>query len=150
MGKREAASPSGVGELLDRVLRRIDSDQRLHAYRVWSFWAEEVGETIASRAHPAGIHGGVLSIRVTSHSWIQELQFMKEDIRARLNKRLGKDLIRDIYFVSAPAPTVIVAKPEAPQATELEIPPLPAVRDPRIAAVFERIVRAHARRHGGS
>jgi hypothetical protein len=81
---------------------------------------------------------------------MQELQFMKEEIRERLNARLGEDLVRDIYFVSGPtaegrasAPArETVAEPEA----ESEPVTLPRLRDPRLAEVFERILRAHRRR----
>ena len=139
--------PRGLGETLQRVLQRIDPDKRLDVYRVWTFWDEEVGEAIASRAEPAGFRAGVLSVRVSSASWTQELQFMKESIRERLNARLGEELIRDIYFVSgsttkretAPAQDAVASKPIA-------VPLLPPIRDPELAAVFRRIVRAHARR----
>jgi hypothetical protein len=142
-----SSRPSAVGDTLRRVLQRIDPDKRLDVYRLWTFWAEEVGEAIASRAEPAGFRAGVLSVRVSSASWTQELQFMKETLRERLNARLGDDLIRDIYFVSGsmtrrdtePAGDVGSSKPIA-------VPLLPPMRDPELAAVFRRIVRAHARR----
>ena len=92
--------PRRVAETLQRLLQRIDPDRRLRVYEVWTFWEEEVGETIAARAEPAGFRRGVLSVRVNGHAWMQELQFMKETIREKLNARLGAELIRDIYFVS--------------------------------------------------
>jgi len=91
-----------VADTLRRVLQRIDPDHRLEVYRLWTFWREEVGQAIAARAEPAGFRAGVLSVRVNSAAWMQELQFMKEELRERLNARLGADLIRDIYFVSGP------------------------------------------------
>lgn len=94
--------PSPVSDLVGRVLQRIDPERKLDAYRVWLFWNEEVGEAIAARAQPSGYHRGVLSVRVSSHSWMQELQLMKDALRERLNARLGQDLIRDIYFTIAP------------------------------------------------
>jgi hypothetical protein len=142
-----SSKSSGFGETLQRVLQRIDPDKRLEVYRVWTFWDEEVGEAIASRAEPAGFRAGVLSVRVSSASWTQELQFMKDMIRERLNARLGEELIRDIYFVSGST-----TRREADSAQEegpsrpIAVPLLPPIRDPELAAVFRRIVRAHARR----
>jgi predicted nucleic acid-binding Zn ribbon protein len=141
------AKPSALGQTLERVLKRIDPDKRLEVYRVWTFWAEEVGEAIAARAEPAGFRAGILSVRVSSASWTQELQFMKETLRERLNARLGKELIRDIYFVSGsmtrrqaePAEEAVASKPIA-------VPLLPHMQNPELAAVFRRLVRAHARR----
>lgn len=144
----DSSRPTGIGDVLDRVLRRLDRDHRLAAYRVWSFWSEEVGEAIAARAQPAAYRGGILSVRVSGHTWMQELQFMKHTIRKRLNARLGRELIRDIYFVSASAtaPPRTVESPPDTAETGTEMPPLPAVRDPRLAEIYERIVRAQAAR----
>jgi predicted nucleic acid-binding Zn ribbon protein len=129
-------------------LPRIDPEKRLEVYRIWTFWDEEVGETIGRHARPAGCRGDVLSVRVDSHSWMQELQFLKPELIARLNRRLGRDLIRDIYFVSGSA-----SRPEEPISAPAAAPqPAPApvavprLRDPRLAKVFERIASAHARR----
>ena len=142
-------TPSAVGDTLQRVLQRIDPDHRLHAYRVWTFWDAEVGEAIAAHARPAALHGGVLSVRVDSAAWMQELQFLKEGLRERLNQRLGEPLIRDIYFVSGSvrpesktSPTRSAARPSKPR------PPLvmPRLHNPEIAEVFQRIARAHAKR----
>jgi len=137
-----------IRELVDRIFQRLDPENRRGVYRVWSFWAEEVGEAIAKRAQPAGYHGGVLSVRVSSHAWMQELQFLKEDIRARLNARLGGDQIRDIYFiagrsVTAEAPPEPEPPPEPEEAPAVPIPPL---RDRRLSEAFERVAQAHARR----
>lgn len=134
--------PDRVGNALRQVVQRIDPERRLAAYRVWTFWAEEVGPTVAARAEPAAFRDGVLSVRVAGAAWMQELQFMKDELRQRLNQRLGTDLIRDIYFVSgavrraprAPAPPA-PAPEEAPVA-------MPAVSDPKLAAILARLAEA--------
>lgn len=154
--KRSQTSPSShpgrAADTLARVLQRIDPDKRLKAYRIWTFWAEEMGAGIAARAEPAAFKAGVLSVRVSSAPWMQELQLMKDDLRARLNARLGEDLVRDIYFVSGRvgrARNAPPAPPRAPTAPAPALTELPALRDPRLAAAFERLVRAHARRVRG-
>jgi predicted nucleic acid-binding Zn ribbon protein len=148
MARTSSGRPGRLAETLGRVVQRIDPEQRLEVYRVWTFWADEVGPSIAARAKPLRFRAGVLFVRVASHAWMQELQFMKETIRERLNARLGAALIRDVYFVSAPDPEVPAPeqKAEAPPAPE-PVPSLPPIRDPRLADVFQRIVRAHSQRH---
>jgi hypothetical protein len=78
---------------------------------------------------------------------------MKEEIRERLNARLGEDLVRDIYFVSGPtAESRAPARREQPAAEpepDSEPVALPPLRDPRLTEVFERILRAHRRRKRG-
>lgn len=147
---RRRSRPAGIGDALRHVLQRIDPDRRLPAYRVWTFWEEEVGATMAAHAQPAAFRDGVLSVRVDGAAWMQELQFMKEDVRQRLNARLGAELIRDVYFVSGrierPAPRRPAAPPPTPEALE---PPceLPPVTNPELAAVLARLADA-ARRRG--
>ena len=131
--------------MLDRLLRRIDPDERLRAFRVWTFWADEVGATIAGHAHPVALRAGVLTVSVDSATWMQELQFLKETLRGRLNARLGHALIDDIYFVSG-----AVTRPPRRATREPTMgpppAPLPPLRDPELAAAFTRIVQARARR----
>lgn len=144
---RSPSHPDRVVDTLRQVLQRIDPERRLAVYRVWTFWEEAVGAPVAARAQPAGYRDGVLSVRVAGAAWMQELQFMKEDVRERLNALLGAELIRDIYFVSGaieparrPPPT-----PEPPAVDREPIEP-PVLRNPRLAAVMERIARADRER----
>lgn len=149
--KRPRSRPDRVGDALRHVLQRIDPERRLELFRMW---AAEVGPAIAARSEPAGFRDGVLAVRVNGAAWMQELQFVKEEIRARLNARLGAEIVRDVYFVSGggerkkPAP---VAPSSAPAMEEREEPiELPPLRDQRLAEVFARIARAHQRRRRDS
>jgi len=141
--------PTHVGNTLQRVLQRFDPDQRMKVYRLWTFWDEEVGQPVADHAQPAGFRAGVLSVRVDSATWMQELQFLKEGIRERLNRRLGEDLIRDVYFVSGS--TNRTASPEAqpaqPRPRRRSKPiALPRIRNRELSDVFKRIALAHSQR----
>ena len=139
--------PNRLADTLQRVVDRIDPDKRLEVYRVWTFWDEEVGSSIAMRAQPQSFRRGILSVRVSSHSWLQELQFMKQTIRERLNLRLGGELIQDIYFVFGSAPQRAAAEPqEEERIPPRPVPSLPQMRDERLGKIFARIVQAHARR----
>ena len=138
-----------AGNVLRHVLQRIDPERRLAVFQIW---AGEVGDAVAARAEPIALRDGVLSVRVRGAVWMQELQFAKEEIRTRLNQRLGGERIRDIYFVSGaePAPARPAPPPPAaaPIAAASTAPPmeLPQLRDPRLTEIFARIARAHQRR----
>ena len=145
--RRKPSRPDRVADTLRHIVQRIDPDRRLAVYRLWTFWDEVVGSALAARAQPAGFRDGVLSVRVGGAAWMQELQFMKEDLRERLNARLGAELIRDVYFVSGRVEPPPAARPAAARATDGAPPAaLPALRDPRLAEIFARIARAHHRR----
>lgn len=141
--------PSTVGSILSDVLKRVDPEQQLHAYSIWSFWNHEVGDAIARRAQPARFRNGILFVTVATHSWMQELQFMKDRIRDRLNTRLGSELVRDIFFVSGSieaGPEVAESAAPAPIASGRKLIALPPMADAELAAAFTRIVDARAQR----
>lgn len=139
---RPRAEPDRLANALRQVVQRIDPERRLPAYRVWTFWADAVGVAIAERAEPATFRDGVLSVRVSGPAWMQELQFMKDELRERLNVRLGAPLIRDIYFVSGPVTRAAPPPTPARMAPTLETAvALPALKDPGLAAVTERLAR---------
>ena len=141
---RRRSQPYRVADALRQVVLRIDPDRRLAAYRVWTFWADAVGPGVAAHAEPASFRDGVLSVRVAGAAWMQELQLMKDELRSTLNARLDRPLIRDIYFVSGaltrqPARR---AAPAPPRDDDEPPVPLPPLKDPRMAAMLERLTRA--------
>jgi hypothetical protein len=136
-----------VADVLGTVLKRVDPDHQMHAYTIWTFWDDEVGAGIARRAQPTLFRNGILFVTVATHSWMQELQFRKEEIRARLNARLDAPLVRDIFFVVGQVAT----PPLSPQAATSDALPayepvaLPPIGDPELAAAMARVVAARAR-----
>lgn len=133
------------------MLKRLDTEQNLRAYEVWTFWDEEVGDALARRAQPSQFRNGLLIVTVSSHGWMQELQFLKDELRDRLNRRLGTDIIRDLYFVSGkvrgrPDPPSVDSSTE-PELGECQaVPDLPAIDDAELAEAFRRLAMARARR----
>lgn len=140
---RPPSRPHRVAATLQQVVQRFDPERRLDIYRIWG---TVVGAAIAARAQPQSVRDGVLAVRVQGAAWMQELQFAKEDIRQRLNAALGAERIRDIYFVSGRVAPAAPPPPVAPPRPPMEAIPLPTLRDPRLAAVMARIVRAHRQR----
>jgi len=144
--KPPSGPPSRVADLLSTVLKRVDPDQQMHAYTIWTFWDDAVGDGIARRAQPTRFRNGILFVTVATHSWMQELQFMKEEIRDRLNTRLAASLVRDIFFVVGH-----VAEPPRPQSAVTDALPacepveLPSIADRELAAAMKRVVAARAR-----
>ena len=41
---------------------------------------------------------GVLTVAVASAPWMQQLTFLKKGMIEKLNERLGRELVRDIYL----------------------------------------------------
>ncbi len=82
-----------ISSVLDNILTtyRQESDSGLS--RVWSFWNDAVGKTIAENAQPAAFKGKVLLVHVTSSTWIHELRFLDN-----INSVSGENLVEEIKF----------------------------------------------------
>jgi len=120
-----------AGTLLSQFLQQSGLAGKLQAYESWRVWNEVVGPQIAAHAQPAKIRDGVLDVRVDQAVWMQQLQLMKPKILARLNERLGAEVIRDIFWrrgrVEQPP---VAAEPGSPP-----LPPLPAEEMARIEEI---------------
>ncbi len=70
--------------------------------RIWEEWDRVVGPSISINARPSWIKDRVLRVWVAEPIWLQELKFLEEDIRGRLNDTLGRKAVRKIEFRVGP------------------------------------------------
>jgi predicted nucleic acid-binding Zn ribbon protein len=98
---RRAEPPARLGEVLRAALARLPIARQLADHALWAEWDEVVGPTLARHARPERLRRGVLFVAVDSPEWMQELQFLKHDLRERLNARLGRAVVRDLFVVLA-------------------------------------------------
>ena len=90
-----------LAEALRAALARLPASTGLVHYPIWAEWTATVGPTIAAHARPAQLRRGVLVVTVDAPEWMQELQYVKRDVCAKLNARLGANVVRDVYLVLA-------------------------------------------------
>jgi len=64
-------------------------------------WAERVGEGIAQVTHPRSLADATLFVEVRSSAWLMELDMMKGEIVARLNRGREEAPVERIVFVLA-------------------------------------------------
>ena len=66
--------------------------------QIWKVWSEMVGDLIARNARPVWIKNGLLKVHVEDPIWLQELEFIGQDIKDRINQKLGRIAIENIEF----------------------------------------------------
>ncbi len=96
-----ADRPRRLGDVLQAALERLPEAGRLADHAVWAHWDAVVGPTIARHARPERMKRGVLFVAVDTPEWMQELQFLKHELRDRLNARLGRTAVRSLFVVLA-------------------------------------------------
>lgn len=142
--------PKPLSDLLHDGLAVCGLGERLREVDIWRFWSEVVGTVVASRAQPMRIINGTLTVAVSSGPWMQELSFLKEMMKDKLNARLGSEVVKNIILRSGR-----VAMSDRPAADE----PLPrkrlthrqlafiseqsaAIADPEIREAFAALMQA--------
>jgi len=140
-----------LGDVLGTSLKRLDLSSRLEEYGVWPIWNDIVGKTIALNAQPEKIRNGTLFVKVSSPVWMQQLQFMKEMIADRLNRRLKAERVKNIFFIvgridpSSVLETETDASAPATSAPEIDDRFLESVNDPALRQAFKRLLQSYAR-----
>ncbi|WP_337833336.1 DUF721 domain-containing protein [Geoanaerobacter pelophilus] len=110
--------PVAVSQLLATLFSGTPAENRLKEGAIWEVWNSAVGAQIASRAKPVAIRSGVLTIVVSSPPWLQQLNFMKSQIREKLNEAIGEELVKDIFLKAGTLrndPDAAVKKPLPPK-----------------------------------
>jgi len=141
-----------LSSVLDRSLKRLDLVARLDDYAVWPIWNDVVGKVIARNAQPEKIRNGTLIVKVSSPVWMQQLQFMKDMITAKLNYRLKSDIVKNVFFVvghiEMNEESVEPPPGDASENAECRIDDgfLQSIGDPQVRAAFKKLVQSYSRR----
>jgi predicted nucleic acid-binding Zn ribbon protein len=94
---KETAKP--VGETLAKVMNALGLSERLHEEEVLSAWQEMVGDFFARHSSPQRLKDGILYVNVLQPTVHFELERVwKRDILAKLKKRFGGRVIREMRF----------------------------------------------------
>jgi len=93
----QPSAPS-LAQIVPDVVKRLGLQQRVHESQIISNWADIVGEFNARICQPAALRNGKLTITVTHPAYIQELRPHKQILLQKIQQRLGKTSVRDIYF----------------------------------------------------
>lgn len=92
-----------LGDALRAALARLPAGGELANFPLWTEWAQIVGPVIAQHARPVRLRRGVLVVEVDGAEWMHELQYLKQELRARLNAHLGRAVVRELFLALAGA-----------------------------------------------
>ncbi len=147
-----------LGDVLEKSLKRLELATRLDEYGIWPVWNDVVGKPIAVNAQPEKIRRGTLFVRVASPVWMQQLQYMKEMIAEKLNRRLKSEVVKNIFFVVGRVGGETIqgeSKPQPPKTSELaqrtiDDQFLDSIEDPEIKQAFKKLLKSYSRRKQSS
>ncbi|GAB4339543.1 MAG: hypothetical protein Kow0099_14730 [Candidatus Abyssubacteria bacterium] len=98
-------SHSGTGlEPIEKVLENLFQTGKFakssQVAQLWGQWKEIVGDDVARHCIPEKIERKKLYIKVDNPVWHQQLDLLKDEIKARIDARFGNINIDKIIFRS--------------------------------------------------
>ncbi|NQV06790.1 DUF721 domain-containing protein [bacterium] len=85
-----------IGEGLDALLRQMGIPAQGDVERLVDEWASLAGEPWSTRAHPAGLRGGELTVDADDAAVATVLKYRVAELIERLNIGLGVDLVSTV------------------------------------------------------
>jgi len=148
--KNPQARLQSIGEIIFKALKRRGMAPKLEESSLLKFWANAVGPQIAAQTQPDCLRNGTLFVKTTSSVWVQQLHFMKEEIRLKLNELSGKDALKEIRFsighklakAKAEEDSTATKKPVLKERDKKMIAETTAaLTDPELAAIIKRVMQ---------
>lgn len=96
----ERREPESVGDVLRGLLEETMLQDRMEELRAADLWPKVVGRQIAGECKPPSVKKGIMSIGVGNASLRQELHMSRSRLREMINNHLGKEVIKEIKFIS--------------------------------------------------
>jgi hypothetical protein len=153
--RKQQAQMQSIGEVLFSVLKKRGLTSKLEENALIKLWPKAVGPQIASKTQPDCLRNGTLFVKTISSVWVQQLHFIKEEIRSKLNELSGKSAIKEIRFlvghtlvqekakdhVSLTKKTILKKRDK-----EMIAECTAALADPELAAIFKRVMQVEISR----
>lgn len=87
-----------IKEAIDRLLKVYKLDAKMVEMDTIKCWEELMGPAVAKRTREIFINKKVLYLKIDSAPLKEELVMNKTLLVQRINERMGKEVIDDVYF----------------------------------------------------
>ena len=100
--KKRASDLVASSQVLQILMQdgKSELSAQFQRWKIWYRWPEVVGESISAHCEPVWYMRGTLHIWVRTSSWLQQLIFMSDDIRYKVNRVAGDQWAKKIRFTT--------------------------------------------------
>jgi predicted nucleic acid-binding Zn ribbon protein len=88
-----------IGDIIWDSIEKMGFKPKLLRQSAILCWGEVAGEAIAQKSKALKVEGDTLIVKVYQPAWRQELLFLKNNLLAKIEAKIGKGHISDIRFV---------------------------------------------------
>ncbi len=85
-----------LAEAIDRLVDGAGMRERLDEQAIATAWPEVAGAMVARHTTRLTLRAGCLAISVDSAPLRQELTYMRAEVIARVNERLGREAVKEV------------------------------------------------------
>ncbi len=96
---KKPAAPSHIGDSLKSLFKgQLKAPEASAEWKIWELWEKSVGAEISKHSKPKAFKNGILFVDTNHSLWASELQLRSHQIRTKLNKALGSEMVKEIHF----------------------------------------------------
>jgi predicted nucleic acid-binding Zn ribbon protein len=95
---KTAHKPEAVGDILDRLLKRLEIDKKIDEGKALELWAGAAGDRLARATRAVSVVRGRMTVECRSPAWANECRMLKPRMVEKLNAGLGREVIKDLVF----------------------------------------------------
>lgn len=81
---RRKSEPTAIADILGQLFKGSQWESQAKRYHLFSRWEEIVGHKVATHSKPEIWRGNILTVAVSSSSWLTELRMMEQDILEKI------------------------------------------------------------------
>jgi len=93
--------PFAAADVLQRLFENSKSPlaSGFQRFKLEGQWAEVVGPTLAKQSRPVNYDRGTLIIEVTNSVWLNEVRFLLDEIKFKINRHMGHAWVEKILLI---------------------------------------------------
>ncbi|MCH8872756.1 DUF721 domain-containing protein [candidate division KSB1 bacterium] len=99
MSTRRTKKPKVLGDSITKLLRNMGIEEKVKEYQAINEWSQIVGENVSKVTKAQNVVNGILFVKVKNSSWRNELIYMRQEILIKLDKTVGRGIIKEVRFI---------------------------------------------------
>ena len=99
MSTRRTKKPKVLGDSITKLLRNMGIEEKVKEYQAINEWSQLVGENVSKVTKAQRVVNGILFVKVKNSSWRNELIYMRQEILIKLDKTVGRGIIKEVRFI---------------------------------------------------
>ncbi len=101
MAEKPKKTPSTAADVLQRLFENSKSPlaDGFQRFKLEGQWEAVVGPTLAKHSRPVNYDKGTLIIEVANSVWLNEVRFLLDDIKFKINQHMGQTWVQKIILI---------------------------------------------------